>query len=142
MDRDPADVVAHELDLTGVDARTDLESETWHRARDRQGAADRPCRPVECGKESVAGGIDLATAIPSEFLTDQGVVPLEQVLPCPVSDGACPFRRCDDVGEEDGGKDTIPLRRRPDARQEFLDLIKDGISVAEIWQVVDAVELD
>src|SRR5204862_512585 len=83
----PSNVGAHELDLAGMDPRTDLETDPWHRPDNRHGASHRPGGAVEDGKESVAGGVDLATPESTQFITDKSVMPLEQLLPGSVADG-------------------------------------------------------
>ena len=60
---DPADLAAHLLALTGVEARPDLEPERANRVDDRRGAADGARGPVEGGEETVAGRLDLRAAV-------------------------------------------------------------------------------
>ena len=58
VEPDPADVVAAELDLTGVDRGPDVEPDAGQRAPQREGAAQRPGRRVERGEGTVAGRLD------------------------------------------------------------------------------------
>ena len=52
---DAAHIVAHHLDLTGVDAGPHFEIERPHRADDPLGAADRARRSVEQGPVDLKG---------------------------------------------------------------------------------------
>ena len=63
---DPAQLVAEALALAGVDPRSDFETEWLHCGNHRFGAADCAGRPVEAGKEAVAGGVQLAASIEVE----------------------------------------------------------------------------
>jgi len=49
----PADVVAADLALAGVQSGAHLDAERMHRVADRHGAADRPLRTVEHCEEAV-----------------------------------------------------------------------------------------
>ena len=51
---DPADVIAADLALSGVQPGAHLEAERLHRVADRHRAADRPLRAVEHREEAVA----------------------------------------------------------------------------------------
>ena len=64
---DAAHIVAHHLDLTGVDACPNFEIERPHRADDPLGAADSARGPVEQSQESVARGFDFTAAMPLQF---------------------------------------------------------------------------
>ena len=78
VDREPGDVVRLHLDLAGVDARPDLEPELADRVADRERAADRPRRAVECREEPVAGRLDLVAAEPLELPPGHPVMLVEQ----------------------------------------------------------------
>src|SRR4029453_5466465 len=56
---DPADLPVDHLALTGMEAGANLETELVDGLRDRSGAANRPCGPVERRKETVTGGVQL-----------------------------------------------------------------------------------
>jgi hypothetical protein len=59
------------------------------------------------------------------------VVAVEQITPAPVAQRDGPLRSADDVGEHDRGQDPIGLLAAARAREEFLDLVEDGIGVAD-----------
>ena len=57
MDRDPADIVALDLDLAGMHAAPDIEVERARRVDDARAAADRARRSVEGREEPVAPSV-------------------------------------------------------------------------------------
>ena len=83
---DPADVVAADLALTGVQPRPHLDAERLHRVADRHRAADRSLRAVEHREEAVARCVHLAAAKARELRPDDGVVRVEQCVPVTVAD--------------------------------------------------------
>src|SRR5436190_10247426 len=101
VDRDAPDLVSHELDLPRVDPCPNLQPDRVDRVDDRPGATDRTGRAVEGRQEPVARGVDLHTAERAELLTEQSVVPFEQLPPRPIADGARRVGGPDDVGEQD-----------------------------------------
>ena len=91
--RQPADVVTADLDLAGVQADPDLETEIGSRVPDGGRAPDRPRRPVERGEETVARRLHLAAAERLELLADGCVVVVEEVLPAAVAERSRPLGR-------------------------------------------------
>ena len=82
----PAMSVAAHLDLAGVDADPHLDAERPDGVDDRLGAVDRDAGAGERRDESVAGGVDFATAEALEFVADDAVVVVEQVAPAVVAE--------------------------------------------------------
>ena len=76
--RDAGQLVANNLDLARMKAATNRDRESSQRVAHRDGAADRPRRPVEGREEPVAGRIDLPSAVAGQDLTHRGVVVLQQ----------------------------------------------------------------
>jgi hypothetical protein len=74
---DPADVIAADLALAGVQSGPHLDAEGLHRVANCHGAADRSLRSVEHREEAVAGGADLAASKANELRADDGVVRIE-----------------------------------------------------------------
>src|SRR5215813_2868370 len=68
VDRDAAELRAHDLALTRVKTGPDVESELLDTRRDRTGGADRPRWSVEGGQESVARRVDFAAPEPASSL--------------------------------------------------------------------------
>jgi hypothetical protein len=68
VDRDAADIVRAEGDLTGVQADPDLDPEGSQLVPDGQCAADAAGGRVKQGKEAVTGGVDLLAAVGGELL--------------------------------------------------------------------------
>ena len=85
VDGDPADVVADQLALAGVQARPDLQPERPDRLDDRARTADRPGRPVERRQEAVAGRLDLAAPEAGQLLPHDGDRGCPAVEPAAVS---------------------------------------------------------
>ena len=54
---------------------------------------------------------------------------LDEPRPRRVTESPSRVRRADDVGEEDRREDAIGDRRRPDAREELLDLVEECVSL-------------
>jgi hypothetical protein len=137
----PTHAIPHHLDLTGVHAGPDLEADGRHGPTDRDGAAYGACRPVEGGEEPIAGGIDLAAPETSQLFANDGVMPLKQLLPGSIANGARVLGGPDDVGEQDGGEHPLAFGWRPDPGQELLHLVENRVGVAEVRQVIRALEL-
>src|SRR2546423_484745 len=131
-----ADVVAHPLALTGVDAGSDVEVGLEEPIADGDGAADSARGPIEGGQEPIAGGADLLSAKSRELATYQRVMLLEEVAPGMVTERCRALGGADDVGKEDGGEHPIGLGGRPDAGEELFDLVDHLALVANKRKVV------
>ena len=129
---DATDLIAHELDLSGVCPGPDLEPDAVHRIHDGTGATDRPSGTVEGRQEPISRGVDLHTAERTELPPDETVVSFQELLPCLITDGAGSVGGAHDVGEQDRGQDPVVVRQRSNTRQELLDLFDDGIRVADV----------
>src|ERR1044071_6774753 len=82
---DPAHFAVHQLALTGMQARANLQAELAHGLPDRAGAANRACRPVDPCEQPVAGDVELGPAKPELRTADQRMVALEKLAPAPVA---------------------------------------------------------
>lgn len=67
---------------------------------------------------------------------------LEQAPPASIAQLGRPLGRCDDVGEEDGGQDSVGLMGMPGAGQELLDFIQEIVRVADIDKMIFPRQLD
>ena len=74
---DPADGIAADLALAGVQPGAHLDAERLHRVADRHRAADRSLRAVEHREEAVSRSGHLAASKPSELRPDDGVVSIQ-----------------------------------------------------------------
>ena len=110
---DPADVVAADLALAGVQPGAHLDAERLHRVADRHGAADRSLRAVEHREEAISGRVHLAAPKPSELRPDDGVVRIKQRMPVTVAHLRGAACRVHDVGEEHRGEHPIIGHVRP-----------------------------
>jgi hypothetical protein len=138
VDRDPADVISGEFDLPGMQSATHLESEGPNPLGDRVGAADGPSGSVEGCQESVAHSVHFPAPEAVQLPPDQGIVIFQEATPLAVAELGSPLRGADDVREQDSGKHSVGLRAVANPGQELLHLIKDGILVADVGQVVAA----
>ncbi len=107
MHGDPADVVAADLALAGVQSGADLDAEGVHCVANCHGAADRSLRAVERREEAVARGVHLTAAEAVSCDADDGVVRIEQGVPVAVAHLGGPPRRILDVGEKHRGEHAI-----------------------------------
>src|SRR5947209_19318163 len=62
VNRDARDVVAAPLDLAGVQARPDLETERPQATSDRERAVQRSARSIKCREDPVTRRLDQTTA--------------------------------------------------------------------------------
>src|SRR5829696_7242523 len=81
VDGDPADVVAADFDLAGVQAGADLEVDVAELLAEADRAGDGPPGAVEGGQEAVAGRLDHPPAPLLDQAAADVVVDLEQVPP-------------------------------------------------------------
>src|SRR5262249_2917919 len=128
--------------FSGVKAGTDVDPERAHAVTNRRRAPHGASRPVEARKKAVARRVNLAAAKPRQLTPRPVVIAFEEVPPTAVSELRRSLRRSDDVDEENRGEHAVVLGNGPGARQEFLDLVEDGVLVAEVWVIVLPRKLD
>jgi hypothetical protein len=124
VNRETAELVAHDLALTSVKSSADPDAESVNGIADGARAADGAGGTVERGKEPIAHGIKLPAAEASEFAADGGVVGLEKVPPGTIPDRRGGRSGAHDVGEENGREHPIGLGTPSDAGEELLDLVE------------------
>jgi len=118
VDREAADVVAGEFDLTSVAPGADLQAELANGRGQRLGAADGPGGPVEGRQQAVPGGVDVAAPVPFDLPAREVVMPDEQVGPPGIAEFGEPLSRADDgrpLPERRSGGE--PQRNRGGTRQ-------------------------
>ena len=71
---DPADVIATDFALSGVQPGAHLDAERLHRVTDRHRAADRSLRAVEHREETVSRRVHLAAPEARQLRPHDGVV--------------------------------------------------------------------
>jgi hypothetical protein len=84
MDRDPADVVAQQLALAGVQAHPDLQLQVPQPGPDGVGRPDGPGRAVEGVQEPVPGCLDLPAPEPGQLLAHHLLVLDQDPVPAAV----------------------------------------------------------
>ncbi|OBF85362.1 hypothetical protein A5791_02310 [Mycobacterium sp. 852002-51163_SCH5372311] len=100
MHPDPAQVLAADLALTGVQPGAHLQTQGLHRIANRHRTADRALRAVEYRQKPVTGGVDLATPKPGQLCAHYRIMRIEQRMPLPVTQLRGASRRIHNVGEQ------------------------------------------
>ena len=142
VDGNAAHLVADDFALASVETRAYTNSERFDAGRYGLGAAYGTCWAVEGGEEAIAGRVNFPAAEAGELASRKGVVLAEQLAPLPIPERGGSFRRTHDVGEEHRGQDSIDLDLVTAPREKLLDLVRDGIHVADPGCVVSAGKLD
>jgi hypothetical protein len=125
-------------DLAGVQPGANQEAQSSRPAHDLFGAADRSRRTVE-GRETPIdrSGRFLTTEV-VDRLARQGVVTGAHLGPLSVAEASGDYRGIGKLHRQHGGQDAVGLGRRADASQEVLDLVQDGVLIADEGEVVVA----
>src|SRR5437667_937302 len=139
---DRGDAGLHDVELSGVKARADSDTKLMDTLDNRERAADRAGWPVEDGKEAVASSIDLSAAKTSELAANEAVMVADEGAPSCIAQLNGPTGGLDHVREEHGRQDAGRFRAVAGASEEFLDLVQDGVGVADPCEMVDAGKLD
>src|SRR3954452_16456786 len=142
VDGDAADVVAHQLDLAGVDPDPHLQPRRACNLSDCVPAADRARGPVEGRETAVAQRLDLVAAEPRQLALNGRLVGLDALAPAGFPELRRPFPGAHPTRLHHRCEHAIHVRRRALADQELLDLAEDRVRVAGPRHVIDAVELD
>src|SRR5262245_13149645 len=99
MHRDPTELFADHLTLSGVNARANVNAELPNRVHNCASATDRTRWTIKRRQEAVASSVDLTTTMPRELLTNKGMMLSEQVFPSSITDFDKPSCRLDNVCE-------------------------------------------
>src|SRR5439155_22834742 len=142
VDGDAADIIRRLFDLAGVQPRAGGKAECARTVADRERAMDRTRGAVESREETIAGGVHFVAAKTRQLLAHEGMVAGEPYAPGAVAEPRRGLGRTDDVGEQHGSEHAIDVGNGPHAGQELLDLIENGILVADPGQMIGAGELD
>ena len=127
MDRDPADVVSHKFDLSGVQSSADFDPELRDSVANIASATDCASRSVESRNEGIANGIDLASVETRQLLSYQSVMLFEKLQPAAITPIHDRLGRADNVGEEHRGEHAVGLTGRLDSGQQFLDFVDNRV---------------
>src|SRR6266571_2183097 len=104
-----ADLLALQLNLTSVDAATQQYPERRNHVGNCRGTANRPRRTVKDADKAVPAVANLPAAKPPDLVARRIVVPIEQDTPIAIPHLSHPFRRVDDIGDEDGDEDSVVI---------------------------------
>jgi hypothetical protein len=107
MYRDSADAGTYKLTLPRVETGADFEAERADRVSHRQCATNASGGAVKNCEEPVPGDINLATTKSRHFSAHEGMVALDQIPPCAITDPRGMLCRAHDVDEENGGQHPI-----------------------------------
>src|SRR5262249_30431883 len=135
-------VVPALLDLPRVQPRPDVDTDLPDAPDNRFTATDRARRAIERGQYAVAGRVHEMAAVSRQLVADPRVVLVEQLPPAPVAQLGGPLGGAYDIGEENGGEDTVRFGSGPGAGQELLDLVETPVDVAGVEEVVVTAKLD
>jgi hypothetical protein len=127
---DAADIVSDELDLTGMEASSNLDAEIANGVRNGSGSADGTSRTVEDGKKAVARRLDLPASVTEQLGAHHLVMGGEQVPPLAIAEPSRLLSGLDNVGEQHGGQDPVKVGSRKSAGQELLDPSQDRARVS------------
>jgi hypothetical protein len=136
------DIGAAHFDFTRMDARPHLDAERSDRVDDRVRAVDRNAGTGECRDESVSGRVDFTATVALQFVADDVVVVVEQVVSAVVAERCGALRGADNVGENDCGENTFGVEAAAHARDELFDLIEHRRGLAHPVQRVGTKQLD
>src|SRR5262245_7729455 len=142
VNRETGEIVAADLALSRVQARSHIDPEGLGGFGDGLGAMNGARRAVEAGQKTIPGRLDLPTAEAAQFVADCSVVRVQKGAPPLVA-----FRRGslggrDDVGEEYGGQNAVDLSRRSLPGEELGDLADHRLVVATKEESIVAGYLD
>ena len=130
MHGEPVEVIVPRFALTGMDARSHLESEGSDFLADGSRAPHCPSRSVKGSQKAVAEVLDRPGAKLSELVLHDLIVASEKLVPPLVADFCCVRRGADDVGEQHRPEHPVGLRFMALSCQEELNLSRDGLPVA------------
>src|SRR5204863_3642158 len=121
VDGNAADVVAHQFAFAGMHSRAHFDAKLPDRSHDRERAAYRSPRAVECREKAVAGGIGFLASKARQFLSHNRVVRVQETTPSCVAKRRRALGGRRDVEKEHGGQDTIWIIDRSFPGDELLD---------------------
>src|SRR5439155_2193845 len=81
MDRDAADIVAHQFAFAGVHSRTYFDTKLSDRERYCERTAHRSRGTIERRQKTVAGSVGFLPAETRQFLSHNGVVRIQKIAP-------------------------------------------------------------
>src|SRR5215471_14675692 len=104
MDGDAAQVFAHHLTFTGMDASTHVHIKTLDRVDNSPATTHGTWGTVKGSKKTITGRLDLSATVALELLAYKKMMMPDKLPPRPIADLSCSFSRVNDVREENCGK--------------------------------------
>jgi len=147
MDGQASYVVAHELDLAGMNPSSNRDAESGDRSANRPRASNRTGGTVEHRKESIACRLYLAPSKTVQLQPHLMVMLQEQLAPGRIAKPPEMRGRVHDIGAQHRGEHAISVgRRREDPGARELDrlerLIPDYRGIVTGRNVIDVVHSD
>src|SRR6266536_4267175 len=125
--RYPRELLADDLALACMQARSHLQAEIAHAEIDRACAADGADRAVEGSEETIAGRIQLSAAESIQLRANGHMMTPDEIRPRPVTQLRSPRGRADDIREQNRCKHRIRLGLAPDTLGESDDLVREPL---------------
>src|SRR3954464_733881 len=111
VDGQSSDTAGDEFDLSAVDAGPDGQADATDRGADLDRGLHRPGSAVEHRQETVAGGVDLCSAVALEYLSHECPLAVQELIPRSVTDLVQVVGGPGDVRHEHRGQDPLADRR-------------------------------
>src|SRR5215472_14241766 len=143
MHRNAAEVLAHHLTFSSVNASADLNTKRLDRVGDCPATANGTRRTVKGRQKAVARRVDFSTAVPPELLTNQQMMMRKKILPCAVAELDYSPGRANDIREKYGCEHAVGIGFDVLARagQKRFYLAEDRVCVPDPWIMIYSGEL-
>lgn len=141
-DCQPDHIVRSHFNLAVVNTSADLSAQGSCPDHNLQRGMNRAGRRVKGSEKSVPGGLHLTAPVAPKSDTNHCVVVIGELGQFAMSHSGRLLRRGNNVGEQDRGRDNVALGRLVRACQELLDLVYEGVNVADEERVVIAGQFD
>ena len=119
------------LNFSGVDARAHLNAKDSQCSDDLKCAANGSGGTIECGKESVSGGIDFHAVEHRQKASNCFAVPFNEMAPVAVAELRGFLRGTNDVRKEERREDAIWLGIVPNAGDKLADFSDDRVLITK-----------
>ena len=130
------DVLAADLELTGVESSADVDAQSSEGVANGDGAVDGSSRSVEGGHEFISDRVDFLAAEALQLAAHGPVVAVEDLTPLAVAQLSGALGGADDVGEQHRRQHSVGVGGGAYTGQEFFDLVDVSVAVASEDEVV------
>jgi hypothetical protein len=119
-----------------------VEAKRLHSADDGSAAPHGTRGTIECGEESVSGGVNLGSPVARQESADQSVMWLDEFTPCTITQSGYSLGRADQIGEEDGCENSFQLGFFLERGEELLKLSQHAFAISRERCVLLAGQFD